>query len=202
MTTRLSIAVVGVALAAALTAPGAGAQASSGDSVTGSGTVEFFVLGLAGSVTTPFEFDVHSGPSGEDPSGQVTFAGLPISAPVTCLDVRTVSVSGTPPFDEATMNLATSHFGLVALQVSDGDPEGLPDFIAALTFSARPPTDCSPLGFSSTNVRGSVLTGDIDIVNAPPLPTSKEQCADDGYVQYGFRNQGECVAFVARGPKS
>ena len=198
--TRRLLTVVGVALAAAFAVPPASAQAPAGDSVTGTGTVELFVVGVPGSITTPFEFDVHSGPSGEDPTGQVTFAALSGSAPVTCLDVRTIPFG--PPFNEATMNLVTSGFGLVTLQVSDGNPEGLPDFITALTFSARSPTDCSPLAFGSGNVQGAVLTGDIDIVNAPPLPTSKEQCVDGGHVQYGFKNQGECVAFVQRGPKS
>jgi choline dehydrogenase-like flavoprotein len=200
MRTRLLFAALGVAVAAAFAAPQAGAQVPAGDSVTGSGTVEFFTVGVPGSITTPFEFNVHSGPSGENPTGQVSFAGLSVSAPVTCLDVRTVPFA--PPFNQATMNLVTSQFGLVTLQVSDGNPEGLPDFISALTFSARSPTDCSPLGFGSENVRGAVLTGDIDIVNAPPFPTSKEQCIDGGYVQYGFKNQGECMAFVQRGPKT
>ena len=200
MRKRLLFAIVGVAVVAAVAIQQAGAQAPAGDSVTGIGTVEFVIVGVPGSVITPFEFNVHSGPSGENPTGQVSFAGLSISAPVTCLDVRTVLFA--PPFNQATMNLETSQFGLVTLQVSDGNPEGLPDFISALTFSARSPADCSPLGFGSENVRGAVLTGDIDIVNAPPPPTSKEQCANGGYVQYGFKNQGECVAFVQRGPKS
>lgn len=197
---RLLLTVVGVAVAAAVVVPPAGAQAPAEDSVTGTGTAELFLVGVPGSVITPFELDVHSGPSGENPTGHVSFAAVSGSAPVTCLDVRTIPFA--PPFNEATMNLVTSQFGLVTLQVSDGDPEGLPDFITALTFSTRSPTDCSPLGFGSENVRGSVLTGDIDIVNAPPLPTSREQCIDGGHVQHGFKNQGECVAFVQRGPKS
>jgi hypothetical protein len=32
-------------------------------------------------------------------------------------------------------------------------------------------------------------------------PTSKAECKDGGWRQFGFRNQGECVAFVNRGPK-
>lgn len=32
-------------------------------------------------------------------------------------------------------------------------------------------------------------------------PTTKEQCKKGGYAYYGFRNQGQCVAFVNRGPK-
>jgi hypothetical protein len=199
MRTRLVLTVVGVAVAATLRVPPASAQAPAGDSVTGIGAAELFVVGVPGSITTPFEFDVHSGPSGEDPTGHVSFAALSGSSPVTCLDVRTIPF--LPPFNEATMNLVTSQFGLVTLEVSDGNPEGLPDFITALTFSPRSPTDCSPLAFGSENVQGVVRTGDIDIVNAL-VPTSKEQCTGGGHVQFGFRNQGECVAFVRRGPRS
>jgi hypothetical protein len=36
---------------------------------------------------------------------------------------------------------------------------------------------------------------------APRVPTSKEQCKGGGYATFGFRNQGQCVAFVQRGPK-
>jgi hypothetical protein len=46
-----------------------------------------------------------------------------------------------------------------------------------------------------------ILTGDIVIVDAHPSPTSKEQCENGGYAQFGFANQGRCVAFLQRGPK-
>jgi hypothetical protein len=39
------------------------------------------------------------------------------------------------------------------------------------------------------------------VVDSPPPPTSKDQCKNGGYKQYGFKNQGQCVAFVERGPK-
>lgn len=35
----------------------------------------------------------------------------------------------------------------------------------------------------------------------PPAPTSKAQCKDGGWQQFGFKNQGQCIAFVNRGPK-
>ena len=36
----------------------------------------------------------------------------------------------------------------------------------------------------------------------PEGPTSKEQCKKGGYEEFGFKNQGQCVAFVERGPKN
>jgi hypothetical protein len=41
------------------------------------------------------------------------------------------------------------------------------------------------------------------VVDAQPLPTSKDQCKKGGWRNYGdtFKDQGQCVAFVQRGPK-
>lgn len=37
----------------------------------------------------------------------------------------------------------------------------------------------------------------------PPLPTSKDQCKDGGWQTFGvFKNQGDCVSFVATGGKN
>ena len=39
---------------------------------------------------------------------------------------------------------------------------------------------------------------------APPLPTSKDQCKNGGWQNYGttFKNQGDCVSFIATGGKN
>ncbi len=141
---------------------------------------------------------LQSGPSGENPTGQVTLADLDPS--VTCLAVHTLATN--PPVASATMNLQTSGGGLVTLQVDDGNPEGIPDFISAISASTRSPSDCSPLSLSSANLKGFVLSGDIDIVDAPPAPASREQCKDGGWRGFpAFKNQGQCVAFVEREPK-
>jgi hypothetical protein len=31
----------------------------------------------------------------------------------------------------------------------------------------------------------------------PPPPTSKDQCKNGGFKSYGFKNEGDCVNFVA-----
>ena len=39
--------------------------------------------------------------------------------------------------------------------------------------------------------------------DAKPLPTSKDQCKNGGWKTYGvFKNQGDCVSFVATGGKN
>ena len=87
-------------------------------------------------------------------------------------------------------------FGIVTVQVTD----------AAATSSmsnlfAADPTDCSPLTYPL--FRGPVSVGDIVVIDAPPLPTSKDQCKNGGWRNYGvFKNQGDCVSFVATGGKN
>jgi len=54
---------------------------------------------------------------------------------------------------------------------------------------------CSPLGIA---VDFPVTSGDVVVADAPPLPTSKDQCKNGGWRNYpGFKNQGDCVSFVA-----
>jgi hypothetical protein len=63
------------------------------------------------------------------------------------------------------------------------------------------PTDCSsyPGPFPFLNGPVSVGTsGDIAVIDAPGLPTSKDQCKNGGWRAYGvFKSQGDCVSFVA-----
>ncbi len=40
------------------------------------------------------------------------------------------------------------------------------------------------------------------VTDAQPFPTSKDQCKNGGWRNYsGFKNQGQCVSFVAPGGK-
>jgi hypothetical protein len=167
----------------------AAAQAPVGDLVTG--------IGVAGTFWGQFEINASSGPAGENPTGQVSTSALNglVSGPVTCLAVRG---------NMATLNIeAVDTPGtVVTLEVTDGAVAGVPDVIvgAATGFAhGRLPTDCSPL---MAGVREEVSSGDIVVIDAPPLPTTKDQCKNGGWRTFGdtFKNQGQCVAFVERGP--
>jgi hypothetical protein len=47
-----------------------------------------------------------------------------------------------------------------------------------------------------------IANGDIVIHDAPPLPTSTKQCKQGGWQTFNvFKNQGDCVSFVATGGK-
>jgi hypothetical protein len=128
-----------------------------------------------------------SGPSGENPSGQVAFTvgGSPVAGPVTCLRVDGNS---------ATLNFAFTGFGIVTVEVTDN-----PDTFGAAP-TRRAPTDCSP--FSPTP-GPPVFGGDITVIDAPPLPTTKDECKHGGWQTFSvFKNQGDCVSFVATGGKN
>jgi hypothetical protein len=163
------------------------AQVPRQDSVSLSGTA------TAGSfmITT---LNATSGPSGESPSGEVRFSAFGViqqGGPVTCL-----AVNGSA----ATLRFVDELFFIgsaMTVVVTDG-----PDSFDVLFPVGGDPTDCSTPGTPS-GVSGPLTTGDIVVVDAPPLPTTKDQCKDGGWQTFGvFKNQGDCVSFVATGGKN
>jgi hypothetical protein len=135
------------------------------------------------------ELSATSGPGGEDPTGHGTVTargiGTLFSGPVTCLAVH--GNTATINFEDQATEVAGTIF---TVQVTDGQPDTL-----GLALPGRAPADCSPSPFG----QAPILTGNITVVDAEPLPlTSKDQCKEGGWEQFGFKNQGRCVAFVQR----
>lgn len=143
-------------------------------------------------------FDAHSGPSGESPTGTVRIdienpSGSGIidtfdTAQVTCLDV-----SG----NRATIGAQSQSDGSsLVFFVEDNDGAGQDR--SALAVGGPVPSVCP--AFPSIGL-SPIFGGDITIHDAPVLPTSKEQCKNGGWRNFpDFRNQGQCVAFIERGP--
>ena len=175
-----------LAAAVALTvAPSAFAQVPAGDSVIGSGTARFTSPDLAG-LTVPFSIDVRSGPSGEDPMGSLQLL-VPFDDP-TCLAIRS---GGGQVADEAVINFRNTLTGLRVLVRIAGGTSGPRLFSLTQAGSAG---DCS---FAPPGSVAEVIEGDLSIVDAPALPTSKSQCANGAWRIYGvFKNHGDCVSFV------
>ena len=183
---RKAIAVVSLTLTAlAVSVGAAGAQTPTQDSVVGNGFASFF-----------YEIDVRSGPSGENPTGQLvarndsTDPNVFFGGPPTCFTVRD---------NVATMNIRDVlgvGFGIVTVQVTDAAVDHVDVTLG------RQPDDCSPL--TSPIVSSDVTPpGDFVVTDAPPLPTTKDQCKNGGWRTYGvFKNQGDCVSFVATGRKN
>jgi hypothetical protein len=184
---KRSVAAAFVVLAVVL-APSAAGQVPAQDSVTGSATTGI------GRAFTAFTFDVHSGPSGENPTGTVvfdTFFGRIGELGVTCLSV---SGNRASMLVEAPPN--TSGIVGVAVAVEDDGPGT--DRIDFHVLSVLP-GDCS----LPSQVFEPTVFGDVTVVDAPPLPSSKDQCQNGGWRSYpGFKNQGDCLSFVATGGKN
>jgi hypothetical protein len=174
----------------AFTPSAADAQAPTGDSATGTGGTASY---------TNFVFDVRSGPVGENPTGTfvLDIPGLfhGESTSVTCLLVsgNTATFAGTQ-----ISNIGFTDFKAT---VVDNGPAGtgLDTYATNGYFS---PQDCATPepGFFGAQ---PLTAGDIVVVDAPPLPTSEEQCKNGGWRTYGvFKNQGDCVSFVATKDKN
>jgi hypothetical protein len=178
-----------VVLAIAASVPGtAMAQTPVGDSVVGSGTARFITPDLAG-LTVPFSIDVRSGPSGENPVGSLQLF-IAFDNP-TCLAIRS---GGGQVADEAVINFRNTLTGARVLVRIAGGTSG-PRLIGLSTASSA--TDCS---FVPPVSIAEVIAGGITIVDAPPLPTTAAQCKNSGWRNFpGFKNQGDCVSFVATG---
>jgi hypothetical protein len=163
----------------ALLLPPAAAQTVPQDSVAGSGT-----SGDSAINALSFQIDARSGPSGENPTGSARFVPLlfpEFGGPITCLSVKG---------NVATFTFFIGSASFVTAQATDS-PAG--DLIRVAGLSGA--NGCTTL----TVTGGSPLTsGDLVVVDAQPLPISKDQCKNGGWRNYGvFKNQGDCVSFVA-----
>jgi hypothetical protein len=177
------LVVVACAFCAFAVSAAAHAQTPTQDSVTGVGVTirpdNGFVSG--------FDITASSGPSGENPTGTVTFSQgrfVFLGGPVTCLAVHD---------NVATLNFDSGGGAIDTLEVTDS-PSG--DVIRAAQ-TGRAPGDCSPLTGSAIEL--DVTSGDITVIDAPPLPTSKDQCKNGGWRNFGstFKTEGDCVSYVA-----
>jgi hypothetical protein len=146
------------------------------------------------------DFAVQSDPTGRNVSGDGTLSlgasgGPRIEGGASCL-----KVDGKTAYVEMFITyLDGNPFAPVVAKLVDGGPQGsgLDRFYA--TVSNGTSTNC---GFPPLDTDYPVSGGDVVVVDAPPLPTSKDQCKNGGWRNYGdtFDNQGQCVAFVERGP--
>jgi hypothetical protein len=194
--------------ALAITAAVAPALASAQSPTEDSAVVRGFEPG-----TLLADIDVRSGPSGESPSGPVEFhfgggLGPTYTATVTCLAVSgntaVIGFVGRLRFFGTDEPVA----GLIRVTDAGGPGSGQDIFEGPGAENAGPPTnplpDCAsfPPGTPAYNLF-SFAPDDIVVTDAKPLPTSKDQCKHGGWKTYGiFRNQGDCVNYVATGGKN
>ena len=151
--------------------------------------------------TTTWTFDVSSEPSGESPSGTIQGDGvlLDFDLQVTCLQVtgnRAVIGGG---------QIASGLTVQVYFVVVD-EPGDVQDRILERLFVNDPltPATCAEFDAQTAGTTPPPANfGSIVVTDAQPFPTSKDQCKNGGWRNYGsrFKNQGACVSFVATGGK-
>jgi hypothetical protein len=158
------------------------AQTPAGDSVTG------VVSNGFGRDFLQFTFDAHSGPSGENPTGIVSFDSLfGNSGP---LEVGCLRVAGKRA---SMVALAPNNSGIAGLLISveDSGPGPGGEKLDWQTISSLPP-DC-PV---PAEIFGGTESGDIVVTDAPPPPTAYAQCRQAGWVKYGFTSHAACNGYV------
>ena len=165
--------------------PWAFAQIPHQDSVAGSASLS---LGVGEGPCT-LQIDVRSGPSGESPEGGTLCTPLPGSpgSRVTCLDVDG---------NVALMTVVRRDSGSVgSFRITDNGP-GAPDVVEG-NFGPGCP-EPQPFYFDL-----GLISGDFVVVDAPPLPSTKEECKNGVWMSFGvFKNQGDCVSFAVTGGRS
>jgi hypothetical protein len=176
-------------MAAALVGPGAAhAQSAGEDSAVGSLTVG------VGRDQLTFDLDAVSGPSGERPTGTVVLHSFfrDFTLGVTCLEVAgTRAVIGA----RATEGSDTLQAYLVVVDA----PAGQPDLLADSLYPNDPAAPATCEAFDTVvHPNPGPATGAVVITDAPATPLSRAQCRHGGWRQFGFPNQGRCVAFVVR----
>jgi hypothetical protein len=183
--------VLGLALTALVVAPSASGAVPL-DTVTATGSSRIFYSNI--------NINAQSGTSGQNPSGTGSFTVLGsifISGTVSCLSVTGPDMGAGAPGSPTTavLNLQGTSFGVVTVELIDNGGNGADIFSSAPT--GRAPSDCSPF---TNGLTDTLTNGRATVFDAPPLPTSKDQCKNGGWRNFPqFKNQGDCVSFVENG---
>jgi hypothetical protein len=197
--TRSTVAAaVSLALACGASPALAEAQATDQDSAVGNVITDVF-RGVR------FVFDAHSGPSGENPSGTATFVELKADifarGPVTCLTVT--GNRATIGFDNQEPGSGPLNPEAILFFVEDNGTPGVGTDKVQEQFVGVVPTVCPPNTVVYRPEVDTVEVGDLTVHDAPAVPTSKDQCKHGGWKIYGvFKNEGDCVSFVAKKGKN
>jgi len=153
-------------------------------------------------------FDVHSGPSGENPRGTVIFAtgerqGLALdNGSATCLAVSGTRASVGVNFPGLSPAFPAGQPHAAIIFVEDNGGEGQ-DRLAVqnLPLGASAPSICPdrpPTGVMLAPTYPRRFTDQsVTVTDArSPLPSSKDECKTGGYARFGFKSQEQCIRFV------
>jgi hypothetical protein len=222
---RFAVACVLTAALAAAAAPSASADSVTGEALVGEGFFRSFVSVNAHSGPSG-EAPSGSAVINICPLGPCTTRASSLGGSVTCMNVQgnraviglygtavevaftgivrirgflQVVDNGSPGVGKDTLALEGQSVEIFFNPSADVPLTSCPPSIAPC-FSTLP-TDPLPPAPSSSDPdygRFAGLAQDFTVVDTQPLPTSKNQCMGGGWKNYpDFRNQGDCVSFVA-----
>jgi hypothetical protein len=158
--------------------------------------------------------DAASGPSSENPRGTAATGLSGNFGPNWDWTITCLSVDGTKAIAGVTGTMTTRFdfgetypsAGLIRM-VDGGGPDSQLDTFEFATIEGEQngapipgPTTCSdyPGEYGPSSGPHPNQDGDLVVTDAPPLPTSTRQCANDGWRTYKFENRAQCDAFVAQ----
>ena len=181
-------------------ASSASAQSLDRDFVTGESGGEIQGEGSCGTFQFITVFDASSGPSGENPTGTVRIDSLTCFGRTTLAiyNVTCLSVAGHQATIGGVVVPNPSPLPANALFYVEDGVGGAPDRAGAEPAPTVPPT-CPAPPFDDTKTDASV-TGELTVHDAVAMPTEPRQCFGGGWRTFGFKNQGQCIAFVNHGP--
>ena len=190
-------------VAVALLAAGLAPQAAAAQTLTG----EKFA---SAEHTEAFVYDGACNPEGESTFTYYTYGSATGPVPGVVLEsgtftlaspsgpVTSYTASYTIDPDEGDDIEGTKSFTGTAAGSCSVDAYGYPSFEAQIpgTYSVTSPFAES--GPASTSLQGISYFGTFASTfgASPSRPATKDDCKNGGYAQYGFKNQGECVAWV------
>jgi hypothetical protein len=176
MRTLAAAAAAIVVLASGGPRPVAAAQVPTQDSVTGTAATGF------GRSFVEFTFDVHGGPSGENPTGTIDFSGPFVNTGplnVSCLTVSGNRASMVVLAPQPNLNPP----GLVVSVEDNGPGQDRIDWYPVAVL----PSGC-PI---PSAVSESTVSGDVTVTDAEP-PATYAQCRQGGWVKYGYASHAQC----------
>jgi hypothetical protein len=173
--------------------------------------------------------DARSGPTGSNASGTFSYEFWWVhkqeklrDATVTCLKVegnRALvggygTVEGWSDYNYDPADPSKSFYSYPTafeLYVEDNvtslrdweTPGWIGDQVGFRFYAGTPSCASIPASYETWPIMAFNAQGQADVVvhDAPSLPQTAAACKNGGYSAYRFKNQGECAAFVERGPK-
>ena len=105
----------------------------------------------------------------------------------------TTVLVGAPLDDTGATNAGSAYLYLAQIDTDGDGVDNLADNCPGVANAGQEDNDGDGIG----NICDPTPNGDPD-----PNPTGKDQCKQLGWIDFGFRNQGQCVAFVNTGHDS